>query len=69
MLAYWTSRYGRAVPKPVKRGVADAVTRLYDERAFLRYDSAGRGFRFSDVIDLVHPLPAAAKTAWQGDGR
>lgn len=25
MLAYWTSRYGRAVPKPVKRGVADAV--------------------------------------------
>ena len=20
MLAYWTSRYGRAVPKPVKRG-------------------------------------------------
>jgi hypothetical protein len=69
MLAYWTSRYGRAVPKPVKRGVADAVTRLYDERAFLRYDSAGRGFRFGDVIDLVHPSPAAAKTAWQGDGR
>jgi len=69
MLAYWTSRYGRAVPKPVKRGVADAVARLYDERAFLRYDSTARGFRFGDVIDLVHPSPAAAKTAWQGDGR
>ena len=67
MLAYWTSRYGRAVPKPVKRGVADAVARLYDERAFLRYDSAARGFRFGDVIDLVHPSPAAARTAWQGD--
>jgi TROVE domain len=67
MLAYWTSRYGRAVPQPVKRGVADAVARLYDERAFLRYDSAARGFRFGDVIDLVHPSPAAAKTAWQGD--
>ena len=67
MLAYWTSRYGRAVPKPVKRGIADAVTRLYDERAFLRYDSAARGFRFGDVIDLVHPSPAAARTAWQGD--
>jgi hypothetical protein len=66
MLAYWTSRYGRAVPKPVKRGVADAVARLYDERAFLRYDSAARGFRFGDVIDLVHPSPAAARTAWQG---
>ena len=67
MLAYWTSRYGRAVPKPVKRGVADAVARLYDERAFLRYDSEARGFRFGDVIDLVHPSPAAARTAWQGD--
>jgi TROVE domain len=67
MLAYWTSRYGRAIPKPVKRGVADAVARLYDERAFLRYDSASRGFRFGDVIDLVHPSPADAKAAWQGD--
>ena len=67
MLAYWTSRYGRAVPKPVKRGIADAVARLYDERAFLRYDSAARGFRFGDVIDLVHPSPAPARTAWQGD--
>ena len=67
MLAYWTSRYGRAVPKPVKRGIADAVARLYDERAFLRYDSGARGFRFGDVIDLVHPSPAPAKAAWQGD--
>jgi len=67
MLAYWTSRYGRAVPKPVKRGIADAVARLYDERAFLRYDSEARGFRFGDVIELVHPSPALAKTAWQGD--
>jgi hypothetical protein len=67
MLAYWTSRYGRAVPQPVKRGVADAVARLYDERAFLRYDSAARGFRFGDVIDLVHPSPAPARAAWQGD--
>jgi len=67
MLAYWTSAHGRAVPQPVKRGVADAVTRLYDERAFLRYDSAAPGFRFGDVIDLVHPSPAPARAAWQGD--
>jgi hypothetical protein len=67
MLAYWTSRYGRAVPQPVKRGIADAVARLYDERAFLRYDSAALSFPFGDVIDLVHPSPSAAKTAWQGD--
>lgn len=33
LLAYWTSVHGRAVPKPVKRGIADAVVRLYDEQA------------------------------------
>ncbi len=55
MLAYWTSRYGRAIPKPVKRGVADAAVRLYTERALLKYDTASKGYRFGDVIDLVHP--------------
>ncbi len=63
-LAYWTSRYGRAIPKPVKRGVADAVGRLYTEYGLLKYDTTAKGFRFADVIDLVHPAPAAP---WQGD--
>jgi TROVE domain len=63
-VAYWMSRYGRAVPKPVKRGVADAVARLYTEYGLLKYDTAANGFRFADVIDLVHPVPAAP---WQGD--
>ncbi|MEU6408906.1 LAGLIDADG family homing endonuclease [Microbispora sp. NPDC046933] len=66
-LAYWTSRYGRAVPKPVKRGIADAVQRLYTERSLAKYDSGARGFRFGDVIDLVHPTPAGDKRLWQGD--
>ncbi|MGH3878081.1 MAG: TROVE domain-containing protein [Actinophytocola sp.] len=65
-LAYWTGTYGRAIPKPVKRGVADAVRRLYNERAVLKYDTDSKGFRFGDVIDLVHPTPADGK-AWQGD--
>jgi hypothetical protein len=64
LLAYWTSTYGRAIPKPVKRGIADAVQRLYTEYALLKYDTASKGFRFADVIDLVHPSP---KTPWQGD--
>lgn len=63
-LAYWTLRYGRAIPKPVKRGIADAIGRLYTEYGLLRYDTASKGFRFADVIDLVHPAPAAP---WQGD--
>lgn len=62
-LAYWTAVYGRAVPKPVKRGIADAVRRLYTEYALLKYDTASKGFRFADVIDLVHPAPSAP---WQG---
>jgi hypothetical protein len=65
LLAYWTARHGRAVPKPVKRGLADAVARLYTERALLKYDSSATGFRFGDVVDLVHPAPDAGKP-WQG---
>jgi hypothetical protein len=62
-LAYWTSRYGRALPKPVKRGIADATVRLYSEFALLKYDTASHGFRFGDVLDLTHPAP---KAPWQG---
>lgn len=66
LLAYWTSRHGRAIPKPVKRGVADAAARLYNERSLLKYDTASHGFRFGDVLDLVHASPADGKT-YQGD--
>lgn len=66
ILAYWTSRYGRAIPKPVKRGVGDAVRRLYNGKSLLKYDGDSKGFRFGDVIDLVHPTPAVDKP-WQGD--
>jgi hypothetical protein len=64
LLAYWTSRYGRAIPKPVKRGIEDALGRLYTERALLKYDTDSKGYRFGDVIELVHPAPSAV---WQGD--
>ncbi|WP_112141296.1 TROVE domain-containing protein [Glycomyces dulcitolivorans] len=63
-LAYWTSAYGRAVPKPVKRGIADAAVRLYNERSVLKYDTASKGYRFGDVLNLVH---AAAATNRQSD--
>lgn len=61
-LAYWTSTYGRAVPKAVKRGIADAAQRLYNERAVLKWDTASKGYRFGDVLNLVH---ATAKADWQ----
>lgn len=66
MLGYWTSKYGRKLPKPVKRGIADAVQRLYNERSLLKYDTDSKGYRFGDVLELVHAAPGADKV-WQGD--
>ncbi|WP_030757148.1 TROVE domain-containing protein [Streptomyces sp. NRRL F-5135] len=66
MLGYWTSKYGRKLPKPVKRGIADAVQRLYNERSLLKYDTDSKGYRFGDVLNLVHASPDPAKP-WQGD--
>ncbi|MEV7318714.1 TROVE domain-containing protein [Streptomyces sp. NPDC093970] len=65
-LAYWTATYGRAVPKPVKRGIADAVRRLYHGRSLLKYDTAAKGYRFGDILNLVHAAPDADKP-WQGE--
>jgi hypothetical protein len=66
LLGYWTSRYGRAVPKPVKRGIADAVRRLYNGRSLLKYDTASKGYRFGDILNLVHASPDPQKP-WQGE--
>lgn len=59
MLGYWKATYpGKQIPKPIKRGIADAVARLYNERNTLKYDTASHGFRFGDVLELVHASPA-----------
>lgn len=58
MLAYWRSRHHRALPAAIKRGVADAVNRLYTERNALKYDGQSKVWRFADVIEAVHPTPA-----------
>ncbi|MFJ4470346.1 TROVE domain-containing protein [Streptomyces sp. NPDC089424] len=66
LLAYWTAQYGRNIPKPVKRGVADAVRRLYGGKALLKYDTAAKGYRFGDILNLVHAAPDPDKS-WQGE--
>ncbi len=65
LLAHWTTVYGRNVPQPVKRGIADAVRRLYSSRSLLKYDTASHAFRFGDVLNLVHASPDPEKP-WQG---
>lgn len=64
MLGYWIGKYGRKIPAAVKRGVADAATRLFTERNTLRYDGQSHAIRFADIIELVHPRPNAS---WQSD--
>ncbi|MEV0227549.1 TROVE domain-containing protein [Streptomyces sp. NPDC050704] len=66
LLAYWTALYGRNVPKPVKRGIADAVRRLYSGKSLLKYDTASKGYRFGDILNLVHAAPDPDKP-WQGE--
>jgi hypothetical protein len=58
LVGYWMANHGRSLPMAVKRGVADAVRSLYNERAALRYDGLSRQMRMADVIELTHPAPA-----------
>jgi hypothetical protein len=70
LLAYWESKYGvelsggqrkARLPMPVKRGLSDAVSALYSEYSALKYDTAGKGKRFGDVIELTHASGHTAK--------
>lgn len=63
LIAYWTGRYGTTIPKPIKRGIADAVQRLYTEHGFLKYDTSSHEYNFGRVLNLTHPT---ARAAWQG---
>lgn len=56
-LAYFHANYGKSMPKPIKRGIADAATRLYNEFTLLKYDSDSSAIRFADVLELTHPAP------------
>lgn len=61
-LGYWLQNKGRKLPAAVKRGIADAATRLYNEFTALKYDGQSRTIRMADVIELTHPKPQAP---WQ----
>lgn len=65
--AYWfTGRRPKrnSLPAGVQRGVGDAATRLFNERAALKYDGLGQRWRLGDVIELARPAPSAP---WQSD--
>lgn len=65
LVGYWADKYGSKdrtgnvqanLPKPVKRGIADRIQRgLYNQYSAFKYDTASKGARFGDVLNLVHP--------------
>lgn len=63
LLGYWLQRFGKPIPSAVKRGLADAVVRLYSEYSTLRYDTASHPIRFGDVVELVQPRTNARAAA------
>lgn len=57
MLGYWLGTYGRPIKVAMRRGIRDALPRLYTEKNTIKYDGKGQVFRFGDVIELVRPKP------------
>ncbi|WP_395105099.1 hypothetical protein [Actinomadura sp. SCN-SB] len=62
LLGYWITVHGK-VPKPVQRGVADAVKTLYTPQTSDRHDEPGHGLRFGDVLAIAHPHPDTPQQA------
>jgi hypothetical protein len=57
LLHYWNYFHGRTLPKPLKRGISDAVRRLYTEESVREHDRTWMDLRFGDVLNRVHPKP------------
>lgn len=55
LINYWIKHYGRNIPKPIKRGAADAVLWLMNEYSYAKYDSDNAAVRLADVLNLTHP--------------
>ena len=60
-LAYWTSTYGRAMPEAGQAWRRRRGRPAVHRAGLLKYDTAAHGFRFGDVIDLVHPTPGGRR--------
>lgn len=56
-LDYWRARHGAALPKPVKRGIADAIARLLDAQAVARQGTRRGRAQLADLLRAVHPVP------------
>lgn len=55
VLAAWRSLYGRTLPSAVKRGINDAINRVWGEYSVLKYGGKSKGYSFADVMNLTRP--------------
>lgn len=63
ILGYFHAYHGRKIPSAIKRGVSDAIGRVYNEYSIGKYNGDSRSFSFGDVIQLVHPKPVGNQSA------
>ena len=57
-LAYYTSKYGRKnPPKPLKRGLADALVKHLNEYTAAKYNGQGKAWSLGNLIQWTHPAP------------
>lgn len=66
ILAYWMKEYygwdtstfplpSPKLPQSLRKGLADACIKLYNEYSLLKYDGNSRGVSMPQVLNLVHP--------------
>ncbi|WP_224268351.1 TROVE domain-containing protein [Haloprofundus salinisoli] len=56
VVAVQLTLFGKPIPKPLKKGIADAFHR-FDRYQFAKYNNLRRDVTFRDVMNLVHPKP------------
>lgn len=63
ILAYWINNYGHrpsgapSIPQAIRKGLSDAVLRLYSEYSVLKYFGTGNQVNMASVLNLIHPKP------------
>lgn len=57
-LAYWQATYpGKQIPKPIKRGLADACLKLINEYSASKYNAQGKAWTLGQALNVLHPAP------------
>ena len=56
ILAYWTYKYGKPIPRAILKGVGEHLKKI-DEYQGMKYAAQSSRFSLADAIELAHPKP------------